>query len=379
MQVEHLSEARDTVLLQQLLAKIEKAETGLPCEIDCEDAGTVARFLLTYLASREGVWVMTGAERMRQRPMKPLVDALRQLGADIVCLGREGFLPLQVTGKPLEGGTAEIDVSQSSQFVSSLVLAAPLWECGLTLSLKGEAVSVPYLEMTLSMMRLFGAEAQKNGSVISIRPQPYRSVPFVVSADWSGAAPWYELVALSEEGSILLKGLRQDGLQGDRKLTEMFEPLGVETFFQPEGARLVKAVAIGDGSSQLSFDVTDTPDLFPAILATCVALHRSAVFYGIRNLMLKESNRVDSMISELSKIYTFINIINDNSLVIEKSLIRNDFVNGKDICFSTYQDHRVLMALAPLSAKTGLLSFDFPEVVSKSYPSFWLEFHKVYT
>jgi 3-phosphoshikimate 1-carboxyvinyltransferase len=373
LQVECLSEAHDTVLLQQLLAKIEKAETGLPCEIDCEDAGTVARFLLTYLACRDGVWVMTGTERMRQRPMKPLIDALRQLGADIVCLNREGFLPLKVKGRSLAGGTAEIDISQSSQFVSSLILAAPSWEHGLTLTLKGNAVSIPYLEMTLSMMKLFGADACKHDSVITVRPQPYHSIPFRVSTDWSSAASWYEWVALAEEGSVLLKGLRQDGLQGDRKLVELFEPLGVSTVFQDEGAKLVKTALDPDLPSRLDFDIADTPDLFPSLLTTCVALHLPAIFHGTRNLVLKESNRVESMISELSKVYTFINIIDDDFIIIDKSLYKNTQINNHSVCFTTYLDHRVVMALAPLSVKLGEVSFDYPEVVSKSYPNFWTE------
>ena len=374
LQVEHLSCAHDTVLLQQLLTKIANAEPGITHKIDCEDSGTVARFLLTYLACREGVWLMTGTDRMQQRPMKPLIEALRQLGADIICMGREGFLPLQVTGRLLTGGRAEIDISQSSQFVSSLVLAAPLWKQGLTLSLKGNAVSIPYLEMTCSMMRLFGAEVGMSDTVITVAPQPYPSVPFTVSADWSAAAPWYELVALAESGTLLLKDLQPHGMQGDAKVAELFEPLGVTTVFKSEGAMLVKTTPTITEPSRLSFDVTDTPDLFPSLLATCVALHLPAVFCGTRNLVLKESNRVESMISELSKVYTFINIIEDNFIIIEQSLYQDNEINNLSVCFTTYSDHRVVMALAPLFIKLGTVSFDYPAVVSKSYPSFWSEF-----
>lgn len=375
-QGECLSDAHDTVLLQRLLAKIAKAEVGKVQEIDCEDAGTVARFLLTYLACHEGVWVMTGTERMRQRPMKPLIEALRQLGADIICVGRDGFLPLRVTGRPLLGGSAEIDVSQSSQFVSSLVLAAPSWERGLTLSLNGDAVSIPYLEMTLSMMRLFGAEVDVGDSVITVAPQPYRPVPFTVSADWSAAAPWYELVALAETGTLLLKDLRPHGLQGDAKLVELFESLGVSTVFKPEGAMLVKSTSPIDKPSRLSFDLTDTPDLFPSLFATCVALHLPAVFHGTRNLTMKESNRVEAMVSELSKVYTFNNIIEDDFIIIDKSLYKNNDFHNLSVSFATYLDHRVLMALAPLSIILGAVFFDFPEVIAKSYPSYLFELQK---
>ena len=347
LQVDHLSEAHDTVLLQQLLNQVEKADPGERCRVDCEDAGAVARFLLTYLAGREGVWVMTGTQRLQQRPMGPLIHALRQLGADIVFLGKEGYLPLKVTGKPLEGGCAVMDVSQSSQFVSSLVLAAPTWKQGLVLKMDGDEASRPYLEMTLSMMRHFGASIQRKGSVITVANQSYQSRPFLVFADWSAASVWYELVALSDQGSLLLKGMRPDPLQGDGKVAEMYQLLGVETSFSAEGVRLVKTLAEEPSKQPLVFDVADTPDLFPAILATCVALHRPAVFHGTRNLRLKESNRVDSIISELSKVYTFINIIENNSVVIGKSLVKYDNIYRNDTIFSTYQDHRILMALAP--------------------------------
>lgn len=367
-----LSEAHDTVLLQRLLKQIEQAEPGRVTQIDCEDAGTVARFLLTYLACRDGVWKMTGTQRLQQRPTAPLIKALRQLGADVVCLEKDGYLPLKVTGKNIEGGPVVMDVSQSSQFASSLVLAAPLWKRGLVLTMEGEEPSRPYFAMSLAMMKHFGASVQQDGAVVHIVHQVYRSRPFEISADWSAASAWYEMVALSEKGSLLLKGLRPDPLQGDSRVVEMFKPLGVETSFETEGVRLLKTP--GDmGSQTLTFDVADTPDLFPAVFATCVAKHRSAVFHGTRNLMLKESNRVVSMVSELSKLYTFINIIEDDSVIIEKSLLKYDSLYKNNICLSTYQDHRVVMALAPLSTRLGPLSFDFPAVVSKSYPNFWLE------
>lgn len=372
-----LSEAHDTVLLQQLLRQIAHAQLGIPHHIDCEDAGTVARFLLTYLSCREGEWVVTGSKRLQQRPMGPLIAALRQLGAHVNCLEREGQLPVFVKGHALEGGAVTVDSSQSSQFASSLLLAAPVWKKGLSLSLAGGVASLPYLEMSLSMMRFFGAEVFHDNNAITVCPGAYVSRRFKVAADWSSASSWYMLAALSDECSLLLEGLQPEGLQGDRKLVDFFENLGVDTRFEEHGARLVKRIAPLEKTLPLHIDISDTPDLFPALFSTCVALHVPAVFHGTRNLSLKESDRVESMILELSKLYTFINIIEDNEIVVEKSFGKLSNPNNHIIEFDTHLDHRIAMALAPFKLRLGSVSFDHPEVVAKSYPGYWAEFEKV--
>lgn len=362
------SEAHDTVLLQALLQKIFASDGPSPVQVDCEDAGAVARFLLPLLAGREGTWLVTGTERLCQRPMQPLVEALRQLGADIVCLGKEGLLPLRVQGRPLRGGALTLDASQSSQFASALLLAAPTWAAGLTLRLEGPVASRPYLDMTLSMMRQAGAEVLCHGPIIEVAPKPYREVPFEVGADWSAASYWYELLALSEGGSLTLEGLQLDTLQGDAVVASWYERFGVQTRFEPQGAVLTQ---VAMESKPLQFDFSDTPDLFPAVCVTCVALHLPAVFTGTRNLSLKESDRVHALMSELSKLYTFINIIEDDKIIISVSRLFNIERNDDVVLIDTHHDHRIAMALAPLKIRFPRIEISHPEVVEKSYPNYW--------
>lgn len=361
LQVENLSDAHDTVLLKSLLEHTSPV-------VDCEDAGTVARFLLTYLANRPGTWRLTGTSRLCERPVAPLVDALRQLGAEMV---GNGF-PLEIIGKSLHGGSVTLDASQSSQFASSLLMAAPTWEQGLHLTLAGNLVSVPYLEMTINMMERFGVQVVREGHTITVAHQSYQSHPYIVSPDWSAASYWYEMMALSDGGTLLLKGLKADSLQGDAVVRQWFERFGVLTVFDEQGAWLTKDEDLrAPDTQELVFDFTDVPDLFPSVFVTCVALHYRARFQGIQNLSMKESNRVDSLISELSKIYTFINIYNDDGLVIDKSLINESVVNTKNVIFNTHKDHRVVMSLAPVTERISPLCFNDPSVVTKSYPAFW--------
>ena len=406
-----VSEAHDTVLLQALLQKIFAADQvdAFPSArlhgssdrsassvgsdavlVDCEDAGTVARFLLPFLAGREGTWLVTGTDRLCQRPMAPLVGALRQLGARIDCLGKEGFLPLHVQGRPLRGGALTLDGSQSSQFASALLLAAPLWEEGLSLHLVGTVASRPYLDMTLSMMRQAGAVVHEAPEgILTVLPKPYQACCFDIAADWSAASYWYEWVALNAPCSLRLEGLRMPSLQGDAVVAAWYSRFGVHTLFDEGGA-----VLRSEGGSQsnpaapaafgsvapsafpgpsLTFSFEDHPDLFPAVLVTCVALHRPAVFTGIRNLSLKESDRVKSLITELSKIYTFNNIIEEDKIVLQESslLYQNEFECV--VSLDTHHDHRVALALAPLQKRFPRVTLCHPEVVSKSYPSYWAE------
>ena len=366
LEADNLSEAHDTVLLKTLLeqSSFRGASATKQSIIDCEDAGTVVRFLLTYLANKPGAWLLTGTERLCQRPMAPLIDALRQLGAVITT---ESSLA-KIVGHPLKGGSVTLDATQSSQFASSLLLAAPTWEQGLQLTLKGNPVSMPYLEMTIKMMEYYGVRVTREGNTITVPHQSYQTKSFAVSPDWSAASYWYEMMALANGGDLLLKGLKPDSLQGDAIVAEWFKPLGVLTTFESDGARLTKTKA---DPQNLVFDFTDTPDLFPAIFVTCVIRNYHSRFQGIRNLSLKESSRVEVLISELSKKYTFINIVSDDEIVIEKSLIRNTFEDNVKVLFNTYSDHRIAMALAPLVLLDGRCSMDDLTTVTKSYPGFW--------
>ena len=388
---QNLSDSKDTLVLKNALSCLPFIDSrqrtnpcgndikGKPRIIDIADCGTAARFLTTYLACHEGEWLLTGTDRMKQRPMAPLVDALRSLGADIQYAGKEGNLPLRIQGKPITGGKVSIDASVSSQFVSSLLLAAPMWPQGLELELNGNTSSVPYLDMTLAMLCHFSAQAERRGEVIIVQPQPYVKQPFVIEPDWSAASYWYEMAAFSEECEIRLKGLggsagpryapsatqvmptdegrsastccigRDDinassHWQGDTVIAEWMAPLGVGTFVDGEDIVLRK---IPSEKRPLQFDFFNHPDLYPTLAATCAGLGVEARFTGLDNLHLKESDRVVAMQEELAK------------------------VQDPKIHFCSHDDHRIVMALAPLSMLVGPVAFDHPEVVEKSYPNFW--------
>ena len=364
-EIQNLSESKDTQILMEVLQGLPPIDSNRtafsrddigdnPYVIDIADCGTAARFLTTYLACHEGVWLLTGTERMCQRPMAPLVDALRSLGADIQYVELEGFLPLQIKGKPLDGGNVSIDMTQSSQFASSLLLAAPLFPQGLELELLGELNSLPYLEMTLNMMCHFYAQAERQDRMVKVRPKPYEKQPFAIAPDWSAASYWYEMAAFSEECEIRLHGLNgpsmlrrcsaTTNIQGDMIIAEWMQQLGVGTFVEGIDVVLRK---IPFKKHPLHFDFSQHPDLYPTLAATCAGLGIDACFSGLDNLALKESNREKAIEEELVKL------------------------GNSPIHFRSHNDHRIVMALAPLSMLVGEVSFDHPEVVEKSYPNFW--------
>ncbi len=349
---QNLSDSNDTRVLAKALRKTQSGASI----IDIADCGTAARFMTTYMACHEGEWILTGTERMKQRPILPLVKSLRELGADIQFVEKEGYLPLQIIGKAILGGKVQIEMYQSSQFASSMLLAAPMWPKGLEMDLIGELTSLPYLEMSLAMMRHFGAEVERNGRKIFVKPKPYQSNSFVVGGDWSAASYWYEMAALSEECEIRLYGLagpstlRQaqgsgtSSLQGDVVIVDWMRQLGVGTFVEKDAIVLRK---IPFERHPVCFDFAAHPDLYPTMAATCAGLNVDASFTGLDNLALKESDRVGAMQAELSKL------------------------GSRPLQFCAHNDHRIVMALAPLALLYGPISFDYPEVVEKSYPGFW--------
>lgn len=353
---QNLSDSNDTFVLKEALQSLPSIDSILSISlrgndiegnqhiIDIADCGTAARFLTTFLACREGDWILTGSERMRQRPIAPLVNCLRKLSADIQYVEKDGFLPLRIVGKPISGGKVQIEMHQSSQFASSLLMAAPMWPHGFEMELLGELSSLPYLEMTLTMMRHFGAEIEQKGRMIKVFPKPYQSKSFTISADWSSASYWYEMAALCEECEIRLRGLSLTSLQGDAVIADWMKSLGVGTFVENDAIVLRK---IPFENRFLCFDFYAHPDLYPTMAATCTGLRIEAHFTGLNNLSIKESNRVEAMQTELAKL------------------------GHQPVQFCAHNDHRVVMALAPLSLLVGKVSFDHPEVVAKSYPNFW--------
>lgn len=350
---QNLSDSNDTQVLNEALVSMSfqrgvvRSRESMHTKasfIDIADCGTAARFMTTYLACHEGDWILMGTERMKQRPIMPLVKSLRELGADIQFVEKEGCLPLRIIGKPISGGKVRIEMHQSSQFASSLLLAAPMWPKGLEMDLIGELTSLPYLEMTLAMMRHFGAEVERNGRMIFVNPKPYQSNSFVVDGDWSAASYWYEMAALSEECEIRLWGLSLSSLQGDVVIVDWMKQLGVGTFVEKDAIVLRK---IPFEKHSVCFDFAAHPDLYPTMAATCAGLNVEATFTGLDNLALKESDRVGAMQAELSKL------------------------GSRPLHFCAHNDHRIVMALAPLALLYGAVDFDHPEVVEKSYPGFW--------
>lgn len=344
---ENLSDSHDTRIIAEAIGKTLDGVS----EIDIADCGTAARFLTTFLACREGEWLLTGTDRMKRRPIKPLVDALLKLGADIQYVEKQGFLPLLIHGHSLQGGKVAVDMTQSSQFASSLLLAAPMWPQGLELELVGAPSSLPYLDMTVEMMRHFSAQVERHDGVVVVKPQPYQKQLFTIEPDWSAASYWYEMAAFSEECEIKLRDLSGPStgsgaafLQGDAIIAEWMAQLGVGTFVENDAVVLRK---IPFEKRPLSFDFSQHPDLYPTLAATCVGLNVDATFTGLDNLSLKESDRVEAMRTELAK------------------------MGDRPIRFCAHNDHRVVMALAPLSLLVGPVGFDHPEVVGKSYPGFW--------
>ena len=359
---QNLSDSKDTKVLYEALVSIDSMPRTVPCWndmhtkasfIDIADCGTAARFMTTYLACHEGDWLLTGTERMQQRPMAPLVDALRSLGSDIQYVENEGCLPLRIKGKPVAGGKISVDMTQSSQFASSLLLAAPMFSQGLEMELLGELSSLPYLDMTIAMQRHFFAQVERQGRTVVVKPQPYQPRPFSVEPDWSAASYWYEMAALSEDCEIRLQGLGGPStgslpasLQGDAVIAEWMRQLGVGTFVDGNDIVLRK---IPLEKRPLHFDFSFNPDIYPTIVATCAGLNVEATFAGIDNLALKESDRVRAMQTELAKL-------------------------GNDpLHFCAHNDHRIVMALAPLALLYGPVTFDHPEVVEKSYPNYWID------
>lgn len=371
---QNLSNSNDTQLLKNALLSIDALAPAAgfrhvmpnreesmslpkksPMVIDIADCGTAARFLTTYLACHEGDWLLTGTKRMCQRPMAPLVDALRLLGAAIQYTENQGCLPLRIKGKPVSGGKTAADMTQSSQYASSLLLAGPMFPKGLELELLGELNSLPYLDMTLNMLRHFMAQAERHGRTVVVKPQLYQPKPFSVEPDWTAASYWYEMAAFSEECEIRLRRPnpelvegeeRLSNLQGDAIIAEWMKQLGVGTFVENDAIVLRK---VPFEKRSLSFDFSQYPDLYPTMAATCAGLQIDARFTGLDNLAIKESNRVEAMQMELSKLR-----------------------NGP-LRFCAHNDHRIVMALAPLSMLVGPIGFDHPEVVEKSYPNFWAD------
>lgn len=360
--IENLADCDDTnVLLKALDSNNTTFDIGA--------AGTSMRFLTAFLAKTAGEWIITGSERMKNRPIKILVDALNSLGARIEYTEKEGFPPLKILGCALMGGEISLNGGVSSQYISALMMIAPYMINGLTIKLEGNIISVPYIRMTMQMMAEYGVKVTFENNIIDIRPQSYSPVRYKVESDWSGASYWYEILSLAGKGEIFLKGLKANSTQGDSKVAELFQQLGVNSSYEAGGVRLSSS---GQYCAKFEYDFVNEPDLAQTFAVTCCMLGIPFHFKGVQSLKIKETDRVAALITELKKL---------GFVLFEPAESEMVWTGEKcdpetQISIATYEDHRMAMAFAPAALKTAL-SIEHPEVVSKSYPTFWDDFAKL--
>ncbi len=368
---DNLSDCDDTEV-------IVKALKDQPLVIDIKAAGTAMRFLTAMFATIPGEHVITGTARMKQRPIHVLVDALRRLGADIVYEENEGFPPLRIKGKELDGGWLDIQGNVSSQFISALLMIGPNMKRGLNLKLNGEIISRPYVDLTLCTMRDFGADAEwSDTDVIEVKPQPYKSTGYFIESDWSAASYWYETIALSRdpEAEVRLGGLTDGSLQGDSVVKYLFNMLGVKTVFSSRKRGIPTIVTLkktGLVSARLDYDFINQPDLAQTFVVTCAMMNVPFHFTGLASLRIKETDRIEALKCELRKLGYVIDDGDGTELIWNGERCEPNLESAID----TYEDHRMAMAFAPAAIKTRKLLINNPHVVTKSYPHFWEDLKK---
>jgi len=359
--LENTSNSDDSRVMIQAL----KSQNAL---IDVHHAGTTMRFLTAFFAIQEGREVtLTGSNRMKERPIKILVDALRQLGADISYEEKDGFPPLKIIGKKLKQNKVSLPANVSSQYISALLLIAPKLENGLELTLEGEITSIPYIKMTLALLNEIGVKTSfvNNKVLVNRQPTTNNRQPITIESDWSSASYFYSIIALSEIGTqITLSSYKQNSLQGDSVLVGIYKNFGVETTFTANTI-LIKKVN-NYQLSTVNYQLNNAPDIAQTIAVTCFGLGIGCHLTGLHTLKIKETDRLEALKNELTKLGAKISVTND-SLTLESSTSTS---TSPSPSIATYQDHRMAMAFAPLALKTSLIIEDV-EVVSKSYPTFW--------
>ena len=369
---ENLSDCDDTEVVMRALR-------DNPYEINIKAAGTAMRFMTAYLSVTEGEHVITGTERMKHRPIQILVDALQSIGAEIEYVGEEGYPPLRISGKRLNGGTLEISGSTSSQYITALLLVAPALRDGLTLHLSGEIISRPYIDLTLCTMREFGISAEwTSHDTITVKHGTYSDMPYYIENDWSAASYWYEMMALCDDAqaTVRLEGLKDGSRQGDSQLRYIFSLLGVKTSFEVDANDSTRTTVVLRRNRcplrRLDYDFSGCPDLAQTFVVTCCMLGLPFRFEGLSTLKIKETDRIEALKTELRKLGFVLQDENGSILLWDGTRCNPDASMGID----TYEDHRMAMALAPAAFKTEGLKINNPEVVSKSYPSFWKDLEK---
>lgn len=356
--LQNVAQCDDTDVMVKALASDDNL-------VDIGAAGTAMRFLTAFFSLQDGrEIVLTGSERMKQRPIKILVDALKSVGADISYDGEEGFPPLRIKGKSLVGGHVALDGSVSSQYISALLMAAPLMTNGLELELQNKIVSRPYIQMTLTLMKSFGIESQWTDNVIKVAPQTYDPVDFKIESDWSASSYWFEICSFLPNSSVRLPLLFQNSMQGDSKIVDLFKPLGVSAEFEDDDLILTSNGQIVD---RYDANLVEQPDLAQTFVVACCMLGVPFCFTGLDNLKIKETDRIAALIAEMAKLGFVLTEPQQGALAWDGSKCP-----AQDTAvISTYKDHRMAMAFAPAALKLGSLMVDDPAVVSKSYPGFW--------
>lgn len=375
--VTNLADSMDTQILSEILKnetfpEHENTLRKLNVEVSyyTGPGGTTIRFLTAFFACREGVRILTGSDQMNKRPIKPLVDALNSLGAKITYLASEGCPPIRIEGSKLKGGSIEMNADVSSQFITALLLIAPLLENGLTIHLKGRVVSRSYIMMTLKVLEHFGIKFKWEGNVISVPRQEYQGWDYHIESDWSAASYWYEMAALAEQVELYIKGLRRKSIQGDAVIANLFQFFGVNTEYTDDGVKLTKS---GYKAEALGFDFADYPDIAQTAAVTASVLKIPMQLNGLYTLRIKETDRIHALKNELRKIDVNANSIGEASLEIrfdKNGQEKKESVNH-ELHFKTYQDHRMAMAFAPLALVYPEVKIENPSVVKKSYPDFW--------
>ncbi len=355
---ENLSDCDDTRVMIRALN--DDKET-----IDIMAAGTAMRFLTAYLSVTPGTRIITGTERMQQRPIQVLVNALRELGADIEYVANDGFPPLRITGRELRKDTISLPGNVSSQYISALLMIAPVLTNGLTIQLTGDIISRPYINLTLQLMNDFGVRAEwTDDHRLKVEPQAYHSIPFYVESDWSAASYWYQIVALSKEAEVTLPGLFKDSYQGDSQVAGIFRSLGVETIYKDKAVILKKN---GKSVERLDYDFINQPDLAQTFVVTCALLNIPFRFSGLQSLKIKETDRMAALITEMRKLGYILHETDGSVLSWEGERCTTE----EHPAIDTYEDHRMAMAFAPTCLALPEILINNPQVVSKSYPRYW--------
>ena len=370
-----LSTSNDTKLLRKLLTQIETHSSDV---YYCDNAGSVARFIMPQLAITSGHHVLTGDDRLCQRPMAPLIDALRQMGFRIECMEREGFLPVQIQGGVPNKRTVSVDPLLSSQFVSALMMVAPKMPEGISLTMTQRPTSRPYIEMTCDALRQAGVEVRRSSNGRTYYVQPFQGKPkpatITIERDWSSASYFYTMAMLRPDLRIRLLGLQLDSCQGDSATDRFFRQLGVvSTEVRSPYRATGRSVTLQGGAERVKtvqFNCIDCPDLVPTFAVAAAASGLRTVIKGVSNIALKESDRREAITTELRRMGVTVNATDEELHILPSKLNPKEMVH-------TYGDHRIAMAFAPLKLLFPDLQIENPEVVGKSFPEFWEEFDKV--